>query len=583
MKPESTARDVNEQICVAAFRNNPTSIVVSRLSDGRIIEVNSMFTQISGYSVEESIGKTPIELNLWESQEEREAMIEAVEKDGWMAPRECAFLRRDGGRWIGAMSAERVEIDGEACILTNTLDVTDLRRTEARLSVVSDAMENALNGFEILSADGRFVYANRAAVEMWGYDSAEEFCQSSPQSHCLDPETPGRVIGELKKSGSTTREFVATRKDGAEFDALIYARQATDELNNEIYICTCLDVTERKRAEKQLLEEKQRLEEENTLLRSDFEAEHGWGNLVTASPAMKAVQKQASQVAKTDSTVLILGETGVGKEVLASEIHRNSRRAERPIVILNCAAIPATLVEAELFGAEKGAYTGADRARKGRFELADGGTLFLDEVGELPEEMQAKLLRALQEGQFERLGSAETTTVDVRVIAATNRELEKEVREGKFREDLFYRLSVFPITLPPLRERPEDIPVLAQLFVENLGDRIGKKFKSIARRGLETLQNYRWPGNIRELRNTIERAMIQSNGKTLQIEAPGKRSVGPVGGQRSLAEMERAHIVAVLEQTRWRVRGAGAAAEILGLCPTTLESRMKKSGIERPK
>lgn len=579
----NSSRNPIEEVYAAAFRNNPTSIVVSQMSDGRIIEANSMFTLMSGFEIEEAIGKTATELELWEAEEDRTAVIEAVEKDGWMPPRECAFRRRDGSRRIGLTSAERVEIDGEACLLTITLDVTDLRRTEARLDIISEAMESALTGFEILNAEGEFIYANRAAIEMWGYAGFDEFCASSPQSHCLDPRIPDGVFAELREKGTTSREFVAVRKDGSRFVAEIFARLSTDETGEEIFICTVLDITERKLAEQQLLAEKERLEEENILLRSDIDSGQGWGNLVTASSAMKAVQRQAVQVAQTDSTVLILGETGVGKEVLAGEIHRNSRRADHPMVILNCAAIPATLVEAELFGAEKGAYTGSNATRKGRFELADGGTLFLDEVGELPEEMQAKLLRALQEGQFERLGSAETTTVDVRVIAATNRDLEKEVRDGKFREDLFYRLSVFPITLPPLRERPEDIPILAQVFVKNLGERIGKRFKGISQRGLDALQDYHWPGNIRELRNAIERAMIQSSGKTLRIEAPRKRSASLIGGQKTLAEVERAHIEAVLEQTGWRIRGSGGAAEILGLRPTTLDSRMKKLGIVRPK
>ena len=260
-----------------------------------------------------------------------------------------------------------------------------------------------------------------------------------------------------------------------------------------------------------------------------------------------------------------------------------SRRKDRPLVVVNCAAMPSALVESELFGREKGAYTGALTRQIGRFEVADGSTLFLDEIGELSPGVQAKLLRVLQEGQFERLGSTDTITVDVRVIAATNRDLEEEVEERRFREDLFYRLNVFPITIPPLRERKEDIAPLVWVFVSEFSEKMGKRITSISRRSMEALQRHPWPGNIRELRNLIERAMIQAKGSTLhvQLSSRSSRSTGAEG--RTLADVERQHITEVLEQTGWRVRGTGGAAEVLGLKPSTLEARMSKLGIHRPR
>jgi transcriptional regulator with GAF, ATPase, and Fis domain len=325
---------------------------------------------------------------------------------------------------------------------------------------------------------------------------------------------------------------------------------------------------------------KDRLEQENAYLRHVVQEKMPQG-LTTHSAHFRKVIEEASQVSPTNTTVLLLGETGSGKEVLAQAIHDASARKGRPMVKVNCAALPATLIESELFGREKGAFTGAIARQAGRFEVADGSTIFLDEIGELPLELQPKLLRVLQEGEFERLGGARTIKVDVRVIAATNRNLAQAVREGRFREDLFYRLDVFPIELPPLRERPEDIPLLSWTFVKEFSNSMGKQIEKIAADSMGTLVAYSWPGNIRELRNVIERAMILAHGPVLHIKLghrppqlePGKPSDG------TLDQAERDHIVRALERCGWRIRGAGGAAEQLGIKPTTLESRMKKLGI----
>ncbi len=322
------------------------------------------------------------------------------------------------------------------------------------------------------------------------------------------------------------------------------------------------------------------LQAENLSLRENIELTHRHEEIIGDSGALRAILNQAERVADTDSTVMILGETGTGKELLAREIHRLSHRKKRPMVTVNCAALPPTLIEAELFGREKGAYTGALTRQQGRFEAAHNSTLFLDEIGELPPDVQIKLLRVLQDGLFERLGSNQTLRVDVRIIAATHCDLAQMVAEGVFREDLYYRLNVIPIEVPPLRERREDIPLLVWAFAQEFGQAMGKSIEQIPKRTMEVLKTYPWPGNIRELRNVIERAMILSQGPVLQVEMPRKKNGNPTGRQ-NLAEVEKQHIQRILKQTGGRIFGDNGAAEILGLKPTTLCSRMKKLGIQR--
>lgn len=317
---------------------------------------------------------------------------------------------------------------------------------------------------------------------------------------------------------------------------------------------------------------------ENEYLREQITLKFHHDRILGKSQALQKVLSEAEQVAATDAPVLLLGETGTGKELLAQTIHDLSPRSERPMVVVNCAALPATLIESELFGREAGAYTGAASAQVGRFSLADGSTLFLDEIGELPPELQAKLLRVIQDGRFERIGSPETIAVNVRLITATNRNLEQAVRKGRFRSDLYHRLNVFPIYVPPLRERLEDIPLLVWGFVETFSKRMGKQITSIPRRTMLRLQQYSWPGNVRELSNVIERAMILATGDTLLVEIP-KASVP---SRKTLREREREQIQRVLQESGWRIRGEHGAAAILGLKPTTLESRMAKLGITRP-
>jgi formate hydrogenlyase transcriptional activator len=303
-------------------------------------------------------------------------------------------------------------------------------------------------------------------------------------------------------------------------------------------------------------------------------------NVIFQSRCMSNVISKIRQVAQTNSTVLLIGETGTGKEIIASALHEMSPRWDRKMVRVNCGAIPAALVESEMFGREKGAYTGALSRQIGRFELAHGSTIFLDEIVQLPMELQVKLLRVLQEKEIERLGNPKPVAIDVRVITAANESLEKAVQQGRFREDLYYRINVFPIEIPPLRERREDIPMLVWSFVDQFSAEFGKKVESIARNNMEALMEYSWPGNVRELRNVVERAMILSDSTELSIEIP--KTHNTIQEALTLKEIEIRHIRRVLEAAAWKVRGKKGAAEILGMKPTTLETRMTKFGINRP-
>lgn len=331
-----------------------------------------------------------------------------------------------------------------------------------------------------------------------------------------------------------------------------------------------------------------KLKQENQALKSHLSYNFEDNTMLGSSPSLKQVLFQIHKVAPTDATVLITGDTGTGKELAAREIHRCSRRASQPLIVVNCAALPANLIESELFGHEKGAFTGAIARKIGRFEVASGGSIFLDEIGEMPLELQSKLLRVLQENQLERIGSTKLINIDVRVIAATNRNLKAQVEAGKFREDLFFRLNVFPIHLPSLAEREGDVIEIATSFMLQFARRLNKNINCISPASIARMQTYNWPGNIRELKNVIERSVILCHSDTLEVDLPetaGKIPKEPMeaeaGSAQNLNEVEKAHILQVLNSTFWRVRGTGGAAELLGLKPTTLESRMAKLGIKR--
>jgi PAS domain S-box-containing protein len=350
------------------------------------------------------------------------------------------------------------------------------------------------------------------------------------------------------------------------------------------------NITERKQAELNLIaalseikQLKDKLEAERAYLQEEIKSTYNHEHIIGQSDQINYVLYKIEQIAASDTTVLVLGETGTGKELTARAIHNLSLRKDRALVKINCATLPPNLIESELFGHEKGAFTGAQARQLGRFEVANGATLFLDEIGELPLELQPKLLRVLQDGEFERLGSSRTIKVDVRVIAATNRHMEEEVRRGHFREDLWYRLNIFPITVPPLRDRKDDIPLLVGALVDKIVKRMGKTIETIPEGVMDLLLNYRWPGNIRELENVLERAVINSSGPKLHLADELKNPRKDLTeANRSLEDVEREYILRVLEQTQWKVSGKNSAAEILGLERSTLRARMRKLDLIKP-
>ncbi len=332
----------------------------------------------------------------------------------------------------------------------------------------------------------------------------------------------------------------------------------------------------------EVLRLKEQLVLERAYLQEEIQHQNNHESIIGQSDAIKNVLYKVGQIASSNTTVLILGETGTGKELIARAIHNSSLRKNRALIKVNCATLPANLIESELFGHEKGSFTGSQAKHLGRFEIADGATLFLDELGELPIDLQAKLLRVLQDGEFERVGSSQTIKVDVRIIAATNRNLEKEVRNGNFREDLWYRLNIFPITVPPLRDRRDDIPLLVAFYIKKISKRMGKPIEIITENVMNTLKGYDWPGNIRELENVLERAVIDSSGPKLHlVDDLIKPTKNPSANPRTMEAVERQHILEVLEMTNWKVSGKGGASDILGLDRSTLRARMVKLNIEK--
>ncbi len=450
-----------------------------------------------------------------------------------------------------------------------------------------DLYEEAPNAYVSVGSDGTLLNVNRRATQLLGY-SAGDLIGSSILEHF--PDTPA---GRVPAAQALRRVFAGDdvsglelemrRRDGSPLWVSLWMRPLRDEGGATRAVHSIwVDVTDRVLADA----ERAKLREQNLYLQEEIKSVHNFDEIVGRSPALTAVLDKVRRVASTDATVLVSGETGTGKELIARAIHSLSHRRDKPLIKINCAALPAGLVENELFGHEKGAFTGAISRHTGRFELANEGTIFLDEIGELPAEAQAKLLRVLQEREFDRVGGTASRKIDVRVIAATNRDLLKAVREKTFREDLYYRLSVFPIEIPPLRERSEDVPLLANFLLDKFASRVGRRFEQIAPDTLRRLKSYSWPGNIRELQNVLERAVILATGSVLEVdpEVLGQTGVElePTGTpSATLEDVERTHILAVLRQTRWVIDGPRGAAAVLGLHPNTIRSRLKKLGLSR--
>ncbi len=437
-------------------------------------------------------------------------------------------------------------------------------------------------GFASRLEEGKFVRIDdvEALSAQYGIDQKSMLNVGAKSLLALPLTADGEVVGGI--SFARTREKLAWREHDisdmtvvaeifATFVVRLKSRRALDEALSSLQRAT------------------QRLEAENIYLREEIELTHGFDDFIGQSRGVMRCLQLVEQVAPTRAPVLVMGETGTGKELIARAIHDLSDRKDRPLVKVNCAALPANLVESELFGYEKGAFTGADNAKRGRFDLADGSTLFLDEIAEIPIELQAKLLRVLQEGEFERLGGSETIRVDVRLVAATNRDLHKAVDEGSFRSDLYYRINTFPIDLPPLRDRGDDIQLLAEHFVRMHGQRLGRNVSEISAEMMHQLRVYRWPGNVRELEGIVQRALISSSGEIVELAEPLVEHVDDDEAPRIISStiadlklVEREHILAVLEATNWKISGPSGAASQLGLPPSTLRSKMKKLSIERP-
>jgi PAS domain S-box-containing protein len=466
-----------------------------------------------------------------------------------------------------------------------------------------DLFDEAPIAYVLEGLDSRFVRANRTAMRILGItpDQVEGTYGKNFVPDTPDAQRRLREAFESIGRGTDTSGVVLELRRRDNGQPIFIQWWSRPDPESGLTRTMFVDITDRVQME----QEKARLEAQNVYLQEEIRSQHNFVEIVGNSRSLLTVLRQVDQVAPTDATALIFGETGTGKELIARAIHDRSPRRERPLVKVNCGAISAGLVESELFGHVKGAFTGALTNRDGRFSLADGGTIFLDEVGELPSDTQVKLLRVLQEQEFEPIGGSKTVKVDVRVIAATNRDLAAMVREGKFRSDLFYRLNVFPVTMPPLRERPQDVPLLTMFFLEKFARKLGRPITHVAEETMARLCAYSWPGNIRELQNLIERAVVLATGPTLKIESsallggapaasvasftnpPVVKSSGPVpvtpasSSGVSLEDVERQHIIAVLAQANWRIEGAGGAAKTLNLEPSTLRSRMKKLGIVR--
>lgn len=469
---------------------------------------------------------------------------------------------------------------------------TQRDRTEQRLTMqaltdseqrISSILGSAMDAIVTIDQQQCITLFNAAAARI--FRCAADFAIGQPIERFIAPHCSKlfqqfiAFDGMVKKQGWAPEGLSARRADGEEFP--IEATFSPLETGGQkFYTIILRDVNDRRLAEEKL----DKLQQEKGYLQEVLNDDHNPGDFVSGSKIMRTVMEQVRMVARTDTPVLLLGETGTGKELLARAIHEFSDRSSEILVKINCAALPPELIESELFGHEKGAFTGATQQRKGRFELADGGSLFLDELGELSLSAQAKLLRVLQEQEFERVGGSETIKVDVRLIAATNRNLQEEIAAGRFRSDLYYRLNVFPIEVPALRQRAADIPLLARFFLNKYAKKFGKNLVDIDPAGLEHLLQYAWPGNVRELQNVIERAVILSPGPLLEIAplAPAHDAIGSEAAQlRTLEAVEREHILRTLEETAWRISGSKGAAAILGMNPNTLRSRMLKLGITR--
>lgn len=493
-------------------------------------------------------------------------------------------------RFIRTVGKPIIKGDKVYKILGIYQDVTEQQTKENSLRLFKEVIDNSEDLIYVYNREGKLIHYSHSVIKQLGFSKKQlDKFNIFDLDPSINPNWWAEHFNEIIEKGSLRFEWLVVRKDGTKFPVDITVNHL--RFNNEDYNCAVIrDVTERKMRDLKLyeaLEEikslKDKLENENEYLQEEISNKINADNIICKSEAYAKILEQVNQVAPTDTTVLITGESGTGKELLASAVHNNSSRKERPLIKINCATLPKELIESELFGHKKGSFTGAVDNKVGKFTLADGGTIFLDEIGEMPLDLQSKLLRVLQEGEFDELGGTKTIKVDVRVIAATNRKLEDMIKEGAFREDLYYRLNVFPIYNIPLRARKEDIPLLAQYFLEKYSAKAGKAFKRLSKKTIDALMNYNFPGNIRELENLIERAVIVENGTTLNPGnwIPKSDTFNANTDFKSFEALQRDYIIDVLNFTDWRVSGPQGAATILNIKDKTLFAKMKRLGIEK--
>jgi len=574
--------------------------------DGCYLDVNDAVERRLGYAREEMIGRRPFDFVTDETARRiQEEFRPALRRTGKLEKKPVSFVAKSG-EVVDCMSDAIIEYDPEGRFVRTIAmyaEVTDQARAAFKYR---DLYRSTPAMLHTLDADGHIQTVTDHWLQKLGY-TREEVLGRPITDFYSDADrrrfSGTRLAEAINRGNFTNVDRQMVTKDGRVLDIVMSSISHRDGRGNvDRLLVASKDVTERKRAEYQLrrtLAENARLreelEQERDYLREEVNVAMNLGRIVGTSPALRRMLKRVEAVADTPATVLLHGESGVGKELVAHAIHARSPRAEGPLVKVNCASIPKELFESEFFGHVKGAFTGAHRDRIGRFQLADGGTIFLDEVSEIPLELQGKLLRVLQESEFERVGDDVTRSVDVRIIAATNRDLERHIVDGKFREDLFYRLSVFPIEVPPLRERGEDVIQLAQEFLTSTCKDFGREPMTLTRGQANKLRAYDWPGNVRELKNVIERAVILSPGNVLRLDAslPEVAADEPAAAddtsaepgfltEQEMREFQKKNTIAALEQADWRVSGAGGAADLLGIRPTTLADRIRVLGIRKP-
>ncbi len=582
------------------FRKVPV-MATSIAEDGVYLDVNDAFLQRLGYEREEMIGRLPLDFVTPASARRiQEEFRPALRRTGKLEDKPISFVTKSGDV-VDCLTNALVEYDPQGGYLRTVAmytEIADQARANFRYRNLYRSTPAMLH---TLDTEGNIVTITDHWLQKLGYERKEVI--GRPITDFYGEADRARLPEAINRDDFNNVERQLVTRDGRVLDIVMSSISHRDGAGNvDRMLVASKDVTERNQAERRLrrtLAENARLREnlehERDYLREEVNVALNFGRIVGTSPALKAMLRRVEAVADTPASVLVLGESGVGKELVARAIHAKSPRADGPLVKVNCASISKELFESEFFGHVKGAFTGAHRDRIGRFQLADGGTIFLDEVGEIPLELQGKLLRVLQESEFERVGDHDTRSVDVRVIAATNRQLEQLIVDGKFREDLFYRISVFPVEVPPLRERGGDVIQLAQDFLDQTCKDFGRDAMVLTRSQAETLRQYDWPGNVRELKNVIERAVILSPGNVLRLDVSmpdvdlhlGEPSVSvqawtTILSEKEMRDFQKKNLVIALKQTNWRVSGPDGAAALLGVKPTTLADRVRTYGIKKP-